>query len=279
MLESGTALVGGVSPGRSGRAVHGVPVYETVTAALAQHRATTSVLFTPALAARSAALEALAAGIQKVILLAEFVPCQDTLEVIAEAKALGAQVLGPNTAGLVVPGVASVGIMPGFAPNIFQPGSVGVISRSGSLGTLLCLNLTRAGYGQSAFIGIGGDSIVGTTILEALQALDADDRTKAVVLVGEVGGTLEEEAANYAATMSKPVIAFIAGCSAPPGRRMGHAGAIVIGSRGTWHSKAVALRDAGVVVLDSPSQVSDALLSSLTRVDADLVERSQSDSG
>lgn len=259
MQECGTRVVAGVSPGKGGQAVAGVPVYGTVAEASEAHDVAAAVLFVPPMAARQAALEAVRAGIGKVVLLTEHIPYHDTMELLAEAADRGAQVLGPNTAGLVVPGEASVGIMPGFAKNIFAPGSVGVISRSGSLGTLICLNIVQAGLGQSAFIGIGGDPLLGTTTLDAVRILDADPRTDIVVLVGEVGGTMEEDAAEYIATMDKPVIAFIAGRTAPPGRRMGHAGAIVTGTKGSGESKVAALSAAGATVLDMPSQLSDAL--------------------
>ena len=193
------------------------------------------------------------------MILTEFIPVHDVMWIVHAARANGATVVGPNTAGLVTPGEGFVGIMPGFNGNIFQPGAVGVISRSGSLGTLLCLNIVQAGFGQSAFIGIGGDPVSGTSTRDALEALDRDQRTEAVVMVGEIGGTKEEEAADYAATMSKPVCAFIAGGASPPGKKMGHAGAIVMGDRGTYASKAKALTTAGVRVLELPSQVGPAL--------------------
>lgn len=259
MAECGTRIVAGASPGKGGREVDGVPVYDSVTDAARRHRLDISVLFVPPLAVRAAAADAAAAGVRKLVLLTEHVPYQDVMQVLAEAREHGMQVLGPNTAGLVVPGVASVGIMPGFADNIFRPGSVGVISRSGSLGTLVAMSLVNAGYGQSAFIGIGGDPMLGTTTLDALRELDRDDRTEAVVLVGEIGGTMEEDAAAYIATMGKPVVAFIAGRSAPPDRRMGHAGAIVSAGRGSGESKVSALRAAGATVVDLPSQIGAAL--------------------
>jgi succinyl-CoA synthetase alpha subunit len=259
MLECGTRIVAGVSPGKGGQRVHGIPVYDSVRDARREHQPEVSVLFTPPLATREAALEALAGGIANLVVLAEHVPYQDTMWVVAEARERGARIVGPNTAGVVTPGEASVGIMPGFATNIFRPGRVGVVSRSGSLGTLMCLNIAQAGFGQSAFIGIGGDPILGTTTLEALRILDRDARTDAVVIVGEVGGTMEEEAAEYVATMRKPVVALIAGRTAPPGKRMGHAGAIVMGSRGSGESKVAALASAGARVLDTPSQVGAAL--------------------
>lgn len=259
MAECGTRIVAGASPGKGGREVGGVPVYNSVVEAAKQHSIDVSVLFVPPLAARGAASDALNAGVRKIVLLTEHVPYQDIMTVLADARDHGAQVLGPNTAGLVVPGVASVGIMPGFADNIFRPGRIGVVSRSGSLGTLVALNLVGAGYGQSAFIGIGGDPILGTTTLDAVRELDADERTDAVVLVGEIGGSMEEDAAEYIKTMSKPVVAFIAGRSAPPDRRMGHAGAIVSAGRGSGNSKVDALEAAGATVVDLPSGIGEAL--------------------
>ena len=259
MAESGTRVVAGSSPGRGGRDVDGVPVYNTVAEAALQHQIDATVMFVPAMLARDAALEAIAAGVKKIVLLAEHVPYHDTMVIMAEAKDAGTQVLGPNTAGLVVPDVASLGIMPAFAKNIFRPGRVGVVSRSGSLGTLICLNLVSAGYGQSAFIGIGGDPILGTTTADAVRELDQHEGTDAIVLVGEIGGGMEEEAADYIAGMSKPVIAFIAGLSAPPETRMGHAGAIVTGDRGSGASKVKALTTAGATVVDVPSQIGEAL--------------------
>ncbi|TWP34986.1 succinate--CoA ligase subunit alpha [Leekyejoonella antrihumi] len=259
MKACGTNIVAGSSPGKGGRRVDGVPVYNSACEAARDHKLDVSVLFVPPMAAAGATLDAIHAGVRKIVLLTEHVPYQDTMRILAEAVDAGAQVLGPNTAGLVVPGESAVGIMPGLAANIFQPGNVGVLSRSGSLGTLVCLNLVADGYGQSAFIGIGGDPILGTTTLDALRTLDQDPQTEAVVLVGEIGGVMEEEAADYVAEMSKPVVAFIAGRSAPPNTRMGHAGAIITGTRGSGESKASALTAAGAHVVDLPSQIGSVL--------------------
>jgi succinyl-CoA synthetase alpha subunit len=238
-----------------------VPVFDSVREAAAEAHLDASVLFVPPMAAKTAVVDAVDAGVRKIVLLAEHIPAQDVMELLAHARQAGAHVLGPNTAGLVVPGETSVGIMPGFAANIFTPGRIGVLSRSGSLGTLVCMNLVTAGYGQSAFVGIGGDPILGTTTLDALRTLDQDDRTDAVVMVGEIGGVMEEDAATYVADMAKPVVAFIAGRTAPADKRMGHAGAIVTGGRGSGESKVSALTSAGAVVVDVPSAVGDALAS------------------
>jgi succinyl-CoA synthetase alpha subunit len=178
---------------------------------------------------------------------------------VAAARERMIWILGPNTAGAVTPGECFAGFMPAFNERIFRKGSIGVISRSGSLGVLFCLNVVQAGYGESAFLGIGGDPIIGTTTREALTALDRFPGTEAIVMVGEIGGSMEEEAADYARTMSKPVIAFIAGGAAPEGKKMGHAGAIVMGNKGSYASKRSALEAAGVTVLDTPSAVGAAL--------------------
>lgn len=259
MLECGTNIVAGVSPGRGGQTVADRPVFDTVAEAAEAVAPAATVLFVPPAGARGAVVEAVEAGIGKVVCLAEHIPAHDVMEMLAVARDHGAQVLGPNTAGLVVPGESSVGIMPGFAANIFQPGNIGVISRSGSLGTLISMNLVNGGYGQSAFIGIGGDPILGTTTLDAVKSVQSHPGTDAIVLVGEIGGAMEEEAAEYLADADLPVVAFIAGRSAPPGRRMGHAGAIVTGNRGSGQSKVQALTEAGAVVVDIPSQIGQAL--------------------
>ena len=187
------------------------------------------------------------------VCLTEQIPAHDVMEMHVAAKANGTRIVGPNTAGLVTPGACFVGIMPAFNDRVFRPGRVGVISRSGSLGTLVCLNLTQAGMGQSVFYGVGGDPMIGTNSADALRILDDDANTDAVVLCGEIGGSAEEDAAAYARTMKKPVVAFIAGRQSPPGKKMGHAGAIVSGGKGDYPSKRAALEDAGVAVADTPS--------------------------
>jgi succinyl-CoA synthetase alpha subunit len=263
MQAYGTNVVAGVNPRKPGITHCGVPVFASAREAASEVEVEVAVMFVPALMARDAAIDACEAGVKLLVVLAEHIPVQDVMEIHAAAREDGARIIGPNTAGLVTPGECFVGIMPAFNENVFRPGRIGVISRSGSLGTLLCLDMLRAGFGQSAFIGVGGDAIPGTTMREALEALDADPGTDAVVLAGEIGGAMEEEAADYAADMAKPVVAFIAGRSAPPGKRMGHAGAITLGDRGSWDSKAQALTRAGVRVLDRPSQVGPALAAAL----------------
>ncbi|UYM07792.1 succinate--CoA ligase subunit alpha [Solicola gregarius] len=259
MEECGTRVVAGASPGRAGREVHGVPVYDTAADAAAAHDLDATVLFVPPARAKDAVVDAAEAGIRTIVCLAEHIPSHDVMEMLAVARECGSVVVGPNTAGLVVPGQSSVGIMPGFAPNIFRPGRIGVVSRSGSLGTLVCMNLVTAGFGQSAFIGVGGDPILGTTTADAVRALVAHPATEAIVIVGEIGGSMEEDAAEVITGLGVPTVAFIAGRSAPPDRRMGHAGAIVTGDRGSADTKVAALRGAGVAVVDIPSEIGTAL--------------------
>jgi len=265
MQAYGTKVVGGTNPAKAGSLHCGVPVFATAGDAMARAGLDVAVLFIPPLMVKDAALDAIEAGARGLVVLTEHIPVHDVMYFVAAAKERGTFILGPNTAGGVTPGECFAGFMPAFNPRIFRKGSIGVISRSGSLGTLLCLNVVQAGYGESAFIGIGGDPIIGTTTREALVALDAFPGTEAVVLVGEIGGSMEEEAADYARTMAKPVVAFIAGGAAPEGRKMGHAGAIVTGNKGSYASKRSALESAGVTVLDSPSGVGAALKARLGR--------------
>jgi len=265
MLAYGSNVVAGCTPGKGGQAVSGVPVYSTVADALDKHGVDTSVIFVPARFAKGAAIEAIEAGVPNVIVLAEFVPVHDTMEILAVARRAEARVIGPNCPGIVFPGRDFIGIMPGWSPRLFSPGRIGVVSRSGSLGALVNLNLVSAGLGQSAFLGLGGDPIVGTTFAHALTMFEADAQTDAIVLLGEVGGPMEEEAAEHLATITKPVIAFIAGKNAPEGKKMGHAGALVSGGKGTAASKMSALSEAGASVADTPSQIVDLVKERLTR--------------
>lgn len=255
MLANGTEVVAGCTPGKGGQQIAGVPVYSTVVDALEAHRIDLSVIFVPARFAKGAAVEAIEAGVPSVIVLAEFVPVHDTMEMLALARAAEARIIGPNCPGIVFPGRDFVGIMPGWSERLFAPGRIGVVSRSGSLGALINLNLVSAGYGQSAFLGLGGDPIVGTTFKEALAWFETDPTTDAVVLLGEVGGPMEEEAAGFIPSMTKPVVAFIAGQNAPEGKKMGHAGAMVSGGKGTAASKMEALASAGAHVAEVPSDV------------------------
>ena len=262
MQEYGANIVGGVNPKKAGEQHCGVPVYGSAGDAM-RDGFDASVLFIPPLGVKAAATDAIEAGARLLVILTEHVPVQDVMHVMAAAREAGAQVVGPNTAGMVTVGETFLGFMPAFNERIFKRGRVGVLSRSGSLGTLVCQNVVEADEGQTAFIGIGGDPIIGMTTRDALGALDAYPGTEAVVMVGEIGGVMEEEAAEYARTMDKPVLAYIAGGSAPAGKKMGHAGAIVMGDKGTYASKAAALSAAGVNVLATPVHVSDALREAL----------------
>ncbi|MGQ0749148.1 MAG: succinate--CoA ligase subunit alpha [Betaproteobacteria bacterium] len=265
MQAYGTRIVAGTHPSKAGTTHCGVPVYATARDAMKGTTYDVAILFTPPLMVKEAAIDALNAGAKGLVVLAEHIPVHDVMYFVAAATERGVPVVGPNTTGTVTPGECFAGFMPAFNERIIRKGTVGVVSRSGSLGTLFCLNLVQAGYGESAFIGIGGDPIIGTTTREALVALDNFPGTEAVVIVGEIGGSMEEEAAGYAKTMKKPVVAFIAGGAAPQGRKMGHAGAIVTGNKGSYASKRAALDAAGVTVLDTPSDVGAALKARLGR--------------
>jgi succinyl-CoA synthetase alpha subunit len=263
MMAYGTNVVAGINPKRAGETHVGVPIFANTSEAVKAVGGEVGVMFIPPPMAKDAAVSAAQAGIKTLVVLTEHIPAQDVMAMHAAAARHGTRIVGPNTAGLVTPGECFVGIMPAFVPSVFKPGRVGVISRSGSLGTLICLNLTRAGIGQSAFIGIGGDPMLGTTTRDALEALDQDAGTEAVVIVGEIGGAMEENAAEYAKKMRKPMVAFIAGAAAPAGKKMGHAGAIVTGNAGSYASKRQALEAAGVTVVDTPAQIASAISAKL----------------
>ncbi len=252
MLDYGTRIVGGVTPGKSGQLVHGVPVYDTVREAAEREGANASVIFVPAPHAKAAVVEAIEAGIALVVVITEHVPVHDSLYLKRRAQACGAVLLGPNCPGLLTPGVGKLGIMPG---NLFRPGPIGVVGRSATLTYEVAGNLSAAGFGQSTAVGVGGDMVAGTRFVDVLRRFEADPATEAVVMVGEIGGTAEEEAAEYVKTMRKPVVALIAGRSAPPEKKLGHAGAIIRGGLGTPRSKVAALEAADVPVADSPAEV------------------------
>jgi succinyl-CoA synthetase alpha subunit len=255
MLEYGTRIVAGVTPGKGGQAaVDGrVPVFDTVADAVAQTDADAACIFVPAAFAPDAMLEAADAGIPLVICITEGIPALDMLRVHHVLHSQGVRLIGPNCPGATTVGGAKVGIIPG---DIHRPGPVGLVSRSGTLTYEVVQAMTDAGVGQTTCVGIGGDPIVGTTFIDVLEMLNADPETEAIVLIGEIGGDEEERAAEYCAReVRKPVAAFIAGRTAPPGRRMGHAGAIISGGAGTAESKRQALQAAGIRVADSPSQI------------------------
>jgi succinyl-CoA synthetase alpha subunit len=253
MLEYGTKVVVGVTPGRGGEKVEGIPVYNTVAEAVREQKAEASVFFVPALAVKSAALETIDAGIKLIVVVTEHVPVHDVMEMRSYARDRGVRLLGPTSPGIITPGEAKIGIMPG---NMFCPGRIGIISRSGTLSYEISVDLAAAGLGQSTVVGMGADPVVFTSMTELLELFENDPDTDHVVIVGEVGGTQEEKAAEFITRrMTKPVVAYIAGRQAPEGKRMGHAGAIIQDGLGTPQSKVNALRRAGVPVADYPLKV------------------------
>ncbi len=258
MLEYGTKIVAGTSPGKAGEDVHGVPVYDSVREAKEAQNATASIIFVPAPFAGDATLEAIASDLNPIVVITEHVPVKDEIQIIHEAKRKGITIIGPNTPGIITPGAKQkVGIMPG---HIFASGKVGLMSRSGTLTYEIAAGMTQAGIGISTAVGLGGDPCVGLTTIEAVKMFQKDRSTKALVLVGEIGGDAEERAAVYIKdNYDLPVVGFIAGRTAPPGKRMGHAGAIISGSSGTAASKIKALNDAGISVAERPSDISRLL--------------------
>ena len=259
-LAYGTQLVGGVTPGKGGTAHLGLPVFDTVAEAVAQTAATASVIYVPARFCMDSILEAVDAGIELIVCITEGIPVLDMLAVKARIDNAGARLIGPNCPGVITPGECKIGIMPG---DIHLPGKVGVVSRSGTLTYEAVKQTTDRGYGQSSCVGIGGDPIPGTHFNDVLALFEADDATEAIVLVGEIGGSAEEEAAAFIAEhVRKPVVAYIAGATAPPGKRMGHAGAIIAGGKGTAAEKYAALEDAGVATVRSLAEIGNALAAS-----------------
>jgi succinyl-CoA synthetase alpha subunit len=253
MVEYGTNVVAGVTPGGKGKRVAEVPVFDTVAEAVAEAHPNVAIIYVPAKFAPDAIYEAVDNSIPFIICITEGIPVLDMAPVYAYVKARGSRLLGPNCPGIITPGQAKVGIMPGF---IHQPGPIGLVSRSGTLTYEVVDALTRAGLGQSTAVGIGGDPIIGTSFLDVLRLFQDDPATEAIVMIGEIGGTDEETAAEFiAANVTKPVVGFIAGQTAPPGKRMGHAGAIIAGGAGTAAAKMAALEAAGVHVAQAPSQV------------------------
>lgn len=257
MKEYGTKVVGGVTPGKGGQLVEGIPVFNTVREAVEKEGAEVSCIFVPAPFAADAIMEAADAGIKLIVAITEGIPVQDMVKVVKFVEEKGARLIGPNCPGLITPQEAKVGILPG---HIFTRGPVGVISRSGTLTYEIVSHLTASGIGQSTAIGIGGDPIIGTKFIDLLKLFKEDQETKAVVLVGEIGGTDEQEAASYIkAEFGKPVVAFIAGRTAPKEKRMGHAGAIISGSEGTAEEKIRVFNEAGVPVAKEPREVAELI--------------------
>ena len=256
--EYGTQMVGGVTPGKGGTSIDGFPVFDTVKEAMEQTGATASVIYVPPPFAADSIMEAVDAGIELVCCITEGIPVLDMVKVKHYMKGKKTRLVGPNCPGVITPGQCKIGIMPGY---IHKPGKVGVVSRSGTLTYEAVWQLTCLGLGQSTCVGIGGDPVNGTNHLDVLRLFEADPDTEAVIMIGEIGGTSEEEGAYFVKEhMTKPVAAYIAGVTAPPGKRMGHAGAIISGGKGTATEKVAILRECGISVADSPAEMAQALL-------------------
>jgi succinyl-CoA synthetase alpha subunit len=262
MISYGTKILAGTTPGKGGQEVEGIPVFDNVIEATEEFpEINASIIFVPARFAADAINEALDAKLEVVVAITEHIPLHDEMKFVALAQRQGSYIIGPNTPGVISPGQCKLGIMPA---HVFKPGKVGLISRSGTLTYEVAASLSGAGFGQSTAIGLGGDPITGMSFIDALGLFEADDNTSAIVMIGEIGGSAEEEAAVYIKEhITKPVIAYIAGRTAPKGKRMGHAGAIVSGTSGTADSKMAALREAGVTVIERPIDVDEALQSLL----------------
>jgi succinyl-CoA synthetase alpha subunit len=257
MVEYGTKVVAGVTPGKGGQRIEGIPVFNTVMEAVKETSANASAIFVPPAFAADAILEATDAGVSIIVCLTEGIPTLDMVTVKKVLKEKGSKLIGPNTPGIISPGKCKIGVMAGY---IHKPGKVGIISRSGTLTYEVVDQLTKKGIGQSTCVGIGGDQIIGLNYVDLLDLFEKDPQTKAVIMIGEIGGTAEEEAAQFIKkNVSKPVVAFIAGLTAPPGRRMGHAGAIIAGGKGTAKEKMEVLEKAGVKVVRNPALVGEEI--------------------
>ena len=254
MLEYGTRIVAGSAPARGGQNIEGIPVYESVQEALEKHEANSSIIFVPAPFAKDAALEAIDANLNPIVIITEGIPVHDEIIIARVASEKGIRIIGPNTPGIITPGECKLGIMPG---HVFKRGNVGIISRSGTLTYEIAANLTNAGIGQSTCLGIGGDPVTGMNFIDTMELFKEDKETRSVVMIGEIGGDAEERTAKYLVETKfrKDVVAFIAGRTAPPGKRMGHAGAIISGSSGTAEAKINSLKEVGVRVASRPSEV------------------------
>jgi len=262
MLQYGTQIVGGITPGKGGqKSEHGLPIFDAVREAAKETGATASVIFVPPRFAADAILEAADAGLELVACISEGIPIQDMCKVIYRLKKTKTRLIGPNCPGVISPGKSKIGIMPGF---IHREGSIGIVSRSGTLTYEAVSQVTARGLGQSTCVGIGGDPVIGTTFVDLLPLFEEDEQTEAVILIGEIGGNAEEEVADFVSKkFSKPVIAFVAGSTAPPGKRMGHAGAIISGGRGTAQEKIKVLQKAGIHIVENPAEIGDVLSSTL----------------
>jgi succinyl-CoA synthetase alpha subunit len=253
MRDYGTVVVGGVTPGKGGTVVEGFPIYDTVAQAVKATGANASVIFVPPFGSADAILEAAGAGVELIVCITEGIPVLDMVRAKRAMEGKSCRLVGPNCPGVITPGAAKLGIMPGY---IHKPGSVGIVSRSGTLTYEAAFQLTELGLGQSTAVGIGGDPVKGLDFIECLTLFEADPETKAILLIGEIGGTSEEDAAAFIkANVKKPVAAFVAGLTAPPGRRMGHAGAIISGGKGKASDKIAALQEAGIAIAPTPAEL------------------------
>jgi len=261
MIDMGTSVVAGVTPGKEGQSVEGVPVFHTVKRAVAQTGADAAMIFVPPRFVKDAVFEALDAGIKKIVTVADGIPLHEALQIRSAAMSCGARVIGGNTSGVISPGKAMMGMFPYWIERVYMPGRIGVMTRSGSLTNEVTAMVVRGGFGVSSLIGVGGDPVPGTRFAEMLPDFQADPETDAVVIIGELGGSMEEEVAEAikAGVFTKPLVAFIGGRNAPAGKRMGHAGAIVSGGKGSAADKTAALMSAGALVAKRPSMVGDLL--------------------
>jgi succinyl-CoA synthetase alpha subunit len=265
MLQYGTKVVAGVTPGKGGSTVEGLPVYDTMAEAVKEHpEANTSIIFVPAKFASDAVYEAVDSGMKVIVVITEHIPVHDAMEFVNYAKKKGSVIIGPNCPGIITPGKTKIGIMPG---HVFTPGPVGIMSRSGTLTYEIGYFLTKAGLGQSTVIGVGGDPVTGLTFPEVIEMFERDPQTKAVVMIGEIGGDAEERVARMVkeGRIKKPVVAFVAGRTAPEGKRMGHAGAIIMLGTGAYKDKVAALEDAGIRVARTPYEVPKLVKEALER--------------
>ncbi|HLG32595.1 MAG TPA: succinate--CoA ligase subunit alpha [Ignavibacteriaceae bacterium] len=262
MIEYGTKVVAGVTPGKGGTDFAGIPVFNTVAEAVKQQKANTSIIFVPPTFAADAILEAANAGVKVIVCITEGIPAADMIKVFNSIKNKNVVLIGPNCPGVISPGKAKVGIMPGF---VHKKGNIGVVSRSGTLTYEAVKQLVDVGLGQSTAVGIGGDPVIGSRFIDIIKLFNEDDETKGIVMIGEIGGSAEEEAAEFIKkNVKKPVVGFIAGRTAPPGRRMGHAGAIISGGKGTAAEKMSEMKKAGIHVVESPSDIGITMLKAVT---------------